>query len=433
MPTARSSVRSNTPLSAQQLRWRCEPSDVESAPTARTVAEERTIGQRRSLDAIAFGLAVEQGGFNVFVVGPIGSGRTSTARELVNRRAADRSPAPDWCYVHNFEEPSAPLAVQLPTGRGPELARDLDELIAGCRREIPRIFEGEHYQQHRADLMQQVQGQREQLLEQLRAEAHRVNFDVELSPMGIASIPLLEPGKPLTPEAFELLPDAKKAEIRANGQQVARAAEEMLGIVRGIERQARERMQALDREVMSFAVGHLLDTLRSKYRDMPSVLRHLDDIQSDLVGHVEELQAVESETTQSPELAQIKDRAYERYRANVLVANSSQDGAPVVVESNPTYYNLLGRMDYRAAMGGMQTDFRMIRSGALHRANGGYLLLQARDVLVSPFAWDALKRALRDREVRIENLGEQVTPIPTATLKPMPIPLSVKVILIGDQ
>ena len=432
MLTAPSTTRTNTALSAQQLRWRCEPSEVRSDATEHTVALEHTIGQTRGLEAIAFALGVERDGFNVFVVGPPGSGRTSTARALVNRRAADRPSAADWCYVHNFDEPSAPVAVQLPTGRGPDLAHDLDDLIAGCRREIPRIFEGEQYQQRRAEVMQQVQAQREQLLDQLRGEAHRVNFDVEFSPVGIATVPFLEPGKPLSPEAFELLPDTKKAEIRAKGQQVARAAEEMLVVVRSIERQARERMHALDREAMSFAVGHLLDTLRTKYVDMPSVLQHLDRIQSDLIGHVEELQAAESEPAQSPESAQIKNHTYDRYRANVLVTNASPGGAPVVFESNPTYYNLLGRVDYRAAMGGMQTDFRLIRSGALHRANGGYLLLQARDVLVSPFAWDALKRALRDREVRIENLGEQLTAIPTATLKPTPIPLSVKVILIGD-
>ena len=250
--------------------------------------------------------------------------------------------------------------------------------------------------------------------------------------MGVASIPMLEPGKPLSPEAFELLPDEKKAEVRANGQEVSRHADEMLGVVRRLEREAREQLALLDREAMGFAVGHLLDGMRTKYADLPEVLGQLDAIQSDLVAHVDEFRAPDGSDGGQAALANAMDHAYDRYRANPLVTNDPVAGAPVVFEPNPAYYNLLGRMDYRPAMGGMQTDFQLIRPGALHRANGGYLVVQARDVLTSPFAWDALKRALREAEIRIENLGEQLSAVPAATLKPEAIPLHVKVVLIGD-
>jgi predicted ATP-dependent protease len=291
----------------------------------------------------------------------------------------------------------------------------------------------DQYQRRRADLAQRLGEQREAQFAEVRALAAQLGFAVEFTPMGVATVPLLEPGKPLTPEAFELLPDPKKADIRARGQELARRTEEVLHVVRRLEREAHDQVHALDREVVSFAVGHLLDALRTKYAEFHAVSEHLDSVQADLVANLEEFRATEPESLpSSPMPAFAVERAYNRYGANVLVTSTPGAGAPVVLESNPTYYNLLGRVDYRATVGAMHTDFQLIRPGALHRANGGYLVLQARDVLLSPFAWHALKRALRDGELRIENLGEQFSAFPTATLKPEPIALNVKVVLIGD-
>jgi lon-related putative ATP-dependent protease len=417
---------------ADRLRWRCDPELLGFASTDEVAPLEGTVGQERGLEAIALGLALEADGFNLYIAGPSGSGRTTTAQRMLTRVAGARSPAADWCYLHNFDEPSQPLAVKLATGRGPVLAHDLDELIVDCRREIPRVFEGEQYRQRRAKLTEEVQQQREALFDPVRALAQRVGFAIEFTPMGAATVPLLEPGKPLTPEAFELLPDVKKAEIRANGQALARQTEEVLLVVRRVERDAHERLRALDREAVSFAVGHLLDAFRAKYADMQPVIEHLDHIQADLVAHLDEFRATQPDPPPPPMPGMLTEHDFERYRANVVVTHDSEAGAPVVFEPNPTYYNLVGKIDYRASMGAMSTDFRLIRAGALHRANGGYLVLQARDVLLSPFAWEALKRALRERELRIENLGEQFSSFPTATLKPAPIPLDAKVVLIGD-
>jgi predicted ATP-dependent protease len=432
MASQPTSVRAATALTADRLRWRCDPQSLGFDSTDNLTPLQGTVGQQRGVDAITFGLAVDQDGFNVFVAGPPGSGRTTTVQALVNAAASKRPAPSDWCYLYNFDEPSTPHAVELPTSRGPQLAADLEELIAGFRRDIPRVFESDRYQQQRAELAQEVQTHREQLLDQVRSHAQRLGFDLQLNPMGIATIPLLEPGKPLTPEAFELLPDSKKAEIRAKGQDVSRAADETLVAIRRLEREAHGRLNALDQEAMAFAIGHLLDGLRAKYSELPAILHHLENVQSDLVAHVDDFRSPDTDSTAGPPAEDARERAYTRYRANPIISHTSDSGAPVAFEPNPTYYNLLGRIDYRAAMGGMQTDYRLIRPGALHRANGGYLILQARDVLASPFAWDGLKRALRDGELRIENIGEQVTPAPTATLKPMSIPLHVKVILIGD-
>jgi predicted ATP-dependent protease len=419
-----------TAVSAERLRWRCDPEWLGFASTAEVTPLVRTVGQERGLDAIALGLGLTAEGFNVYVAGPPGSGRTSSVRATISPVAAARPSPPDRCYLHNFDEPSEPIAVRLEAGQGPVLGRDLDELIRDCQREIPRVFEGEQYQHQRTRLSDQLRAQREGVFEQIREVAERLGFAVDFEPAGVATVPLLEPGKPLTPEGFELLPDARKAELREHGRELARQIDEAMLIVRRAALEAQERLRALDREAVGFAVGHLLDALRSKYADVQLVIQHLDRVQADLVTHLSEFG--ETAVGGPGPISINRAHDFDRYRANVLVSHGSGTGAPVVFEANPTFYNLLGRIDYRASLGAMSTDFRLVRAGALHRANGGYLVLQARDVLLSPFAWDALKRALRERELRIENLGEQFSAFPTATLKPAPIPLDVKIVLIGD-
>ncbi len=415
-----------------RLRWRCAPETLGFATTNEVPPLEGTVGQERGVEAVALGLALDSNAFHVYVAGPPGSGRTTTVRSLVQHEAASRPKAPDWCYLHNFSEPSRPIAVKLPSGRGPELARDLDELVAGARREIPRLFEGDQYQQRRGEIARQLGADRDRMLDELRQTAEHLGFAVEFSPAGVVTVPLLEPGKPLTEEQFRLLPDEKQAELRAGMQEIARHGDEaMLGMQR-LQREAHERFQTLDREVVGFAVGHLLDSLRGRYSDVPRVIEHLDALQADLLAHLDAFRTNEGEHEATLPPTATPDRSFDRYRANVLITSDGATGAPVVFEPNPTYYNLLGRMDYQASLGAMMTDFRLIRAGALHRANEGYLVLQARDVLLSPYAWDALKRALRGREVCIENLGEQLSAFPTATLRPEPVPLHVKVILIGD-
>ena len=417
-------------LPPQTLRWSCEPETLGFASTDDVSPLVGTAGQDRGLDAINLGLAVENDGFNVFVAGPAGSGRTTTARELISQIAGARPASADWCYLHNFQTPNQPIALQLAPGQAPQVAADLQELIGSLRRAVPRLFEGEEYQRRRAEIARSLDSQREAVFGEIRATAERLGFAVEFTPMGAATVPLLEPGKPLSPEAFELLPDEKKGEIRVNGQELRHLIEQALMSVHRLERDAHEQLHNVDREAMGYAVGHLLAALQRKYAGTPAVVQHLESLQADLVERVDEFHSSESDSGQGggPPI----DKLFDHYRANVLVTHSASDGAPVVFEPNPTYYNLVGRINYRASIGAMSTDFTLIQAGALHRANGGYLILQARDVLVNPFAWDALKRALRDHELRIENLGEEFSGFPTAALKPARIPLHVKVVLIGD-
>jgi predicted ATP-dependent protease len=417
-------------LSPERLRWRCDPDQLGYETTDDVAPLGALVGQDRGLDAIAFALDQDVPGYNLYVAGPTGTGRTTAVRDRLRPAAAARPAPPDWCYLHNFRDPSRPLAVSLPPGRGPELARDLDGFIAGCRREIPKILESEAHQRRRAAVRQALQEQRERVFARLHDVAEGLGFAVEVVPTGIVPVPLLAPGKPLSPEAFELLPEARQAEIRLQGQQLQQPVDEALLTFRRLERDAQEQLQALDREAALFAVGHELDALRAKHAAQPRIGEYLDAVRADLVEHLDEFGG---EDARPGRPFPVPGRgAGERYRVNVLVTHDPAAGGPVVFEPNPTYYHLVGRVDYRAAVGAMYTDLTLIKPGALHRASGGFLVLEARDVLRTPFAWDALKRALRDAEVRVENPGEQLSVFPSEALRPEPVPLAVKVVLIGD-
>ncbi|MCC7106474.1 MAG: AAA family ATPase [Chloroflexi bacterium] len=417
-------------LPAERLRWQCVAADFESSEAASILPPGAMVGQDRGLGAVEFALAVAAPCYNVFVAGPPGSGRTTAVRDRVERAAAGQTPPSDWGYVYNFADPYRPIAVELPTGRGPELARDVDQLVASCRREIPRVFEGEQYQQRRSALVQEMEQQRERLLGELRAAAERVGFTVQVTPMGLVTAPLVSPGQPMSREAFELLPETKQASIRAAGQQLERQVEAVLLATRRAERETREQLETLDREAALFAVGHYFEAVRVRYAEIPRVVEHLAAVQQDLVDHLDDFRAPDQAPAAPAGI--MRQRAYERYGVNVLVSHDPTKGAPVVFEPNPTFQNLVGRLDYHAMFGAMLTDYTLIKPGALHRANGGYLMLQARDVLQNPFTWDALKRALRDGEVRVESAAEQLNMLPTATIKAEPIRLRVKVVLVGD-
>lgn len=417
-------------LPVERLRWRCDPEQLGFESTEEVPPLDCMVGQTRGIGAIEFALSLETAGYNLYVAGPTGTGRTTTVRCQVEAAAAKRPAPADWCYLHSFSDPYQPRAVQLPPGRAPELARDLERFVTACRRGIPTAFESEQYGQRRSALLQRLQQRRDAVLDEVRPHAEELGFVIQLTQMGIVTAPALTPGVPMSPEAFELLSEEKKQEIRARGQQLQRKMDEALGVLRRIEREGHEALHALDRETALSAVGLELEALGAKYVDHPSVAQHLREVQADLMDHLEEFRTSEAEPGKPPTAGH--GPIHERYGANVLVTHLVGDGAPIVFEPNPTYYNLLGRIDYRATVGAMHTDFTLIKPGALHRANGGFLVMQARDLLLSPLAWDALKRSLRDGQIRVENMGEQQSVFPTASLKPEPIPLQVKVVLVGD-
>jgi len=420
-------------LAPDELHRRLDPATLGFETTADIEPLVGTIGQPRALDAIESGLAITTAGFNLFLAGAPGSGRRTTVLDVIATTAAVLPAPDDWVYVHNFRDPDRPKALRLPAGRGDELSHALDEFLQAARREIRRAFESEDYERRQREAMAEIQSQRRALEEELQQFAAERGYALKTTVTGVVTIPLQD-GEPLTVETFESLPDERRAKIQEAGKEIEERTARYAHQVHQLEKEATQRLRGLEHDVALFATGPLFRDLEERFRESPEVLAHLADVKTELLDSLAEFRDGEEEPIESLRLALGQRRdATARFRANVLVANDPVNGAPVVVEPNPTYYNLVGRLEYRAAFGSMVTDFREIKPGALHRANGGFLVLDALEVLRHPFSWDALKRALRVGEVRVENLGEEFSAIPSASLRPSPIPLDVKVVLIGPR
>ncbi len=422
-----------TAVAPEQLRRRVDQGQL-PLTTAVVLPLEGTIGQLRAVDAIAFGLEISSPGYNLFVAGPAGSGRELTVHDFLRRFAPTRPAPSDWVYVYNFAQSDQPNVIRLPQGRGRKFAADLDGFLQAAQRDIPRAFESEDYERHRREALAELAQRRDALFNQLNAFARDHSFAIEMTPSGIVTVPVSQ-GHPLSDEEFQRLPAQQQQELEQRNNEIQERIADTLRQVRQMQKEATERVRQLDRDVALFAVGPHLVELREAYSDQPKVLTYLDQIQSDLPEHLDDFRGSEGEGQQQVLLSRLpglqRGEHLTRYSVNAFVVNDDIKGAPVIVERNPTYYNLTGRIDYRATLGAMVTDFRQIKPGALQRANGGFLVLHVLEVLSAPFAWNALKRALICGEVTIENLGEQYAALPTERLRPEPIPLDIKVILLG--
>ena len=421
-------------LDAARTRRRLDPETLPFETTADVAPLSGTIGQSRALEAIDFGLAIGSSGYNLFLAGAAGSGRESTVLDYLARVAADRAVPDDIVYVHNFPEPERPRALRLPAGRGGRLRADLGELLRSAQDDIPRALDGEVFERRRAEALAEVERRREEIGAAMEREAGERGFAIQQTPAGIATVPVAD-GHPLGPPEIARLPAEERVEMERRARELNQRLGALMRDLRRLGDEAGERTRAVARETALGVVSPRLDDLRQRWADQPDVVALLDAIERDIPERLDDFRPAAAPAAGAPQLAQLdplrRERNLARYGANVLVDHAGSGHAPVVVERNPTYYNLVGRVDYRSSFGAMETDFEHIRPGALHRADGGFLVLHAPDVLRQPAAWEALKRALLDRAVRIENLAEQVSPVPTATLRPEPVALDVKVVLIG--
>ncbi len=414
-------------LTPEQLRARCDLESLDFETTADLPELAGSVGQDRAMAAIDFGLEMKTEGYNIFAAGPAGTGRNFAVSSRAQEAASNEPTPDDWCYVYNFHDPRQPRCLRLPAGEAARLREDIDELISMIRQEIPRSFESESYEERKEKAIGDVQAERNRLLRQLDEEARSRGLMIQPTPVGLATVPLVD-GSAMSREQFEKLPEEERNALNEKMDRLRERIAEVLSQARQLEKEARRRVAELDREVAMLAIGDRFTEVKAKYQDHPPAVKHLEEMADDVVAHLAEFRAIES----LPGEAGTSDETPLRYRVNVLVTNTAGEGAPVVREHSPTYYNLVGRLEYRPMAGGAVTDFTLIKPGALHRANGGYLILQALDVLVNPFSWDALKRSLRSGQATIENIGEQWTPVPAAALRPEPIPLDVKVILVGS-
>jgi len=416
----------------EKLRRTIDPTVFQFETTAEVEPLRGTIGQERALEAIETGLEIGGSGFNIFCCGGVGTGRNSTVMAMVRRKAAEMPTPHDWCYVQDFRSADEPNAIELPAGMGRQLAADMEAFIRDCREHMPKAFEGKEYEKRKANAVQQLQQQRSELFEQLQEKARELDHSVQGTPAGLVSLPMVE-GKPIASEEFEGLPAEVQESLREKSKQVETLVRETVSEGRRLEKQATQQTLDLDRRIALFAVGHLIQDLEEKYREFDSVLGYLREVQQDIIDNIEAFKTGEEPTAEVMGMPVPVEHVYEKYRVNVVVDNAKGSGAPIVDERNPNYPNLFGQLEYRAQFGGMVTDHTMIKGGAVHRANGGFLILQALDVLRHPFAWEGLKRVIRTRKLAIENSWSQDRAVPAATPRPEPIPLDVKVILVGGH
>lgn len=424
------------PLPTSELRRSVDPATLGFASTAELEPISGLIGQDRALKAIQFGTNMKAHDFNLFVLGPPASGKRTAVKQYLDLKAREAAPPADWVYVNNFENPNQPLAIKLPPGRARPLAKSMIAAIDELRNTLPAVFEGEEYQTRRRAIDEEFRSGQEEAFEALNKHAQQQNIAILRTPTGFAMAPMHE-GKIVKPEVFNTLPEAMRKDVEARIESLQKELEQILEQVPKTEKARRLRVADLNAEVASHAVAAALDDIKSEFAGELAVLEYLDAAAKDLVRNVGLFLAPsgeESEIVKQP-ADTARDVRFRRYMVNVMVANGDnpESGAPIYEELNPTYGNVIGRVEHIAQMGALVTDFLLIKPGALHRANGGYLLVDARKLLLSPFAWEALKRAIKSREIRIEQPSEMSGLISTQSLDPEPIPLDVKVVLIGDR
>jgi lon-related putative ATP-dependent protease len=422
-------------LEATELRRVVSPASLGFKTTDELHPITGLIGQDRALKAIQFGANIRSHDFNMFVLGPPASGKSTAVKAYLGPKAAE-APAPsDWAYVYNFENPNRPKALQLPHGRAKMLAKGVVAAIDELRNVLPALFEGEDYQVRRRAIDEQFRSGHEQALETLNTKAQAQNIAILRTPTGITMAPMHE-GKVVKPEVFNALPEGMRREIESKVEILQRELGTILEKLPKSDKKRRALLSDLNEEVAKAAVIDALDDLVAAFSDVAAAGEYLEAAGRDLVRNVgvflttgEEENAIVKQPVDTAH-----DVRFRRYMVNVLVSNGdASTGAPVIEEDNPTYGNIVGRVEHIAQMGTLVTDFLLIKPGALHRANGGYLLLDARRLLLSPFAWEALKRAIKSREVSIEPPTEATGLISTQTLDPDSIPLDLKVILFGDR
>ncbi|MCX7705960.1 MAG: AAA family ATPase [bacterium] len=419
------------PIPPEKARAVCNLDWLDFETTQTVPPIEGIIGQERAARALEFGLQMEQDGYNIYVSGLPGSGRTTSVESAVRKIAKKRPTPDDWCYVYNFSEPDNPKYLRFPPGRAEVFRKDMERLIEELKIDLPRAFESKIYEEQRNSIVRKFQRVKEDIVAQLEEKARNASFALKHTPSGFVFIPMVE-GKPLTEEDMEKLTEEAKKEIKTKEEILVSELSEALREIRQADKATREELQKLEHETTLFTVSPRINELKEKYAEFPDVIKYLDEVQQDIVenpGNFEEKREIEF----LPGLKlPAKESQLYKYQVNVLIDNSKLNGAPVVKETQPTCYNLTGRIEYRPTLGAMFTDFTMIKPGALHKANGGFLILNVLDVLRNYFAWDALKRTIKNKDIRIEDINEQFRIINTPTLKPQPIPANVKIILIGS-
>jgi len=425
---------------ADKLAWHCDLSFLPFTCTADMTPLEDFIGQDRAIRAIEFGLGVNKPGFNIFVTGLTGTGKTSIIKAFLKKitsatAAPADAPVPeDWCYVYNFSDPDRPQALKIRRGFGKALKNDMEQLIQNLQREAKKLFESDDFAHQRQALIEQLQKKQQEMMEGLMEQANRAGLALRMTPSGIMLLPTKD-GKPMQEADYLALPAAEKKQLEERRSEIEKQVEDTLRDGKKLEREIAARLETVETEAADYLVRNPMTELKEKYRDYPRVMAYLDGVREHILKNLQRFKG-EAASPAGPmaglSFGEPPGDPFLPYRVNVFVDNSETQGPPIIVETNPTYHNLFGVIEKKPIMGGYTTDFTLIKAGSISKANGGFLVLYDREVLANAGCWEALQRVIKNRELRIEEPGTFFGFVPPQGLRPEPIPTDTKVIMIGD-
>ncbi|SHK32117.1 lon-related putative ATP-dependent protease [Anaerobranca californiensis DSM 14826] len=422
-------------LKAEQLTSLCDIGIFDFETTADLTPLKGIIGQERAVSALTFGLKVKKKGYNIYIAGLSGTGRSSYSYSITEM-LAEKMPIPDdWIYVYNFKNPDRPKALNLKAGLGVEFKKDIEDIIENLRNDIPVIFAGTDYEVKKNELLREYQQKSQDIIDELNKKALKHGFVFKETEQGIITIPLFE-GRPMKQEEYMNLSSEEIKEIKDRSEQLNIETVEFINNLKNLEEEMKEKFKELDCEVGNNAINYHIKKIMDKYRNNQGIIEYIKELQQDILENLAKFKRKSGED-EGPQIFPFKppkdEKFFNRYKVNLFINNGELKHAPIINETNPSFYNLLGSVEYKSEMGAYKTDFTQIKPGALHLANGGFLILNIREVLTQPMAWEGLKRALKTQEINIESLSKMLGYIVTTSLKPEPIPLDIKVILIGDS
>ncbi len=421
-------------LDAAQLRLTCDPSTFKFKTTDELEPLDKIIGQERAIEALKLGLGMKdaKNRYNIYVAGSPGTGKMSAVEYFLNRASENEPQPPDLCYVHNFAEPYNPHCLELPAGWGARLRDDINQLITRLKRDIPKVFESDEFKARSKKITERYTAKRSELFEKMEDSSREFGFSIQRTPIGIKTFPLHKGGEALSQEEYDALPEEERKEILKRQSEVQALVQENLQEIARVEEEREEEIKKLAKEAVLFMIEPHFAKLKQHYDKIEKAITFLSDLKTDIVRHLEEFKQSGNQSKQKFPFPMLPSDPFRRYSVNVLVDNSQTEGAPVIVEQNATYSNLFGSVERRVHMGVVQTDFTMIKPGSLHRANGGYLVLNANNLFRLGLSWEALKIAIKRREICIEDPLQMLGYASTEGLKPESVPFRVKVIIIGN-
>lgn len=425
-------------LKYSQLKNGCFPEDFSFRTTGEILPLDGIIGQERAVRAFDFGLMVKMKGYNIYMAGPSGTGKTTYARKSTEKLAATEPVPRDWCYVYNFQNPRNPLALRFEKGMGRQFKEDMSELVQLLKTEIQKVFRAEEYEKQKSDLLRSFDEKRNSLMEDMSKMAAEHDFQVKTTNSGIYFMPIVN-GSAIGEEEYDDLPEDVKNTIEKNSQVVQEKAGAIMRDIRELDKVSKKQLEQLDYQVGMFAIGHHISGVQEKYQDYKRVIDYINDVREDVLENISQFYEDEEESEEglSSLLPMLGKKPMEdvtlKYKVNLIVDHAKSEGAPVVVSFNPTYSNLIGEIEYDSEFGNLTTDFMKIKGGLFHKANGGYLIVQAQDILSLPQAWEALRRIMKTKEINMDSNRDQLGATVAPTLKPEPIPADIKVIMIGSN